>query len=136
MLYRWAYIDSARAWCRQNTEQSLLRVIAASWKLESVNVRELCKWYADVERLNHCQAHLLYKYTPRRTRKGFSLQVDIKATFKHFRATVYSSVSSNHNLTNRGTFAWHYIRMSLSIPDNESAELYSIQNLWTGCYDT
>jgi hypothetical protein len=68
MLYRSAYINRARAWCRQNKEQVLSQVIAASWKMEPTEVRQCYERYANIERSNHAKAHPTYKFSPRRAK--------------------------------------------------------------------
>jgi hypothetical protein len=68
MLYRFAYIEKARAWCGQNKEQALSQVIAASWNMETREVRQCYERYAETERTNHLKAHPAYKFSPRRTR--------------------------------------------------------------------
>ena len=68
MLYRFAYIKKARAWCRQNKEQVLSQVIAASWKMEPIEVRRCYERYAKIERSNHAKAHPTYKFSPNRAR--------------------------------------------------------------------
>ncbi|KAH5617334.1 hypothetical protein HBI23_258560, partial [Parastagonospora nodorum] len=74
MLYRSAYLKRARAWCRQNKEQVLSQVIAASWKMEPPEVRERYEQFAKLERLNHSKAHPTYKYAPQRARAGHKAQ--------------------------------------------------------------
>jgi hypothetical protein len=68
MLYRSAYINTARAWCRQNKEQVLSQVIGASWKMEPTEVRQCYERYAKLERSNHAKAHPTYKFSPRRAK--------------------------------------------------------------------
>jgi hypothetical protein len=66
MLYRSAFIERARAWCGQNKQQFLSQVIATSWRMESADVQQRYKRYAERERLNHYKAHPTYKFSPRR----------------------------------------------------------------------
>jgi hypothetical protein len=71
MLYRSAYVEKARAWCRQNREQILSRVIATSWKMELSEVRQRYAQYARLERSNHADAHPTYKFSPRSAKPAY-----------------------------------------------------------------
>jgi hypothetical protein len=68
ILYRSAYIERARAWCKQNKEQVLSQIIAASWKMESTEVRECYERYAKLDSFNHAEAHPTYKFSPSRAK--------------------------------------------------------------------
>jgi hypothetical protein len=68
MLYRSAYLNKARAWCRQNKEQVLSQVIGESWKMETSEVRAYYERFAKLEHANHFKAHPTYKFSPRRAR--------------------------------------------------------------------
>lgn len=72
MLYRSACLRRAQIWCKRNNQQFLSALIGRSWALERPEIRELFKYYAGVERMNHRKAHASYKFAPKR-RKTTSL---------------------------------------------------------------
>ncbi|KAI9710964.1 MAG: hypothetical protein M1820_002401 [Bogoriella megaspora] len=75
MLYRSAYADRTKEWCRQNNHQVVSSVSGESWPLEPPEVREKYNELARLERINHQNAHPTYKFSPSkggpaRKRKG------------------------------------------------------------------
>lgn len=67
MLYRSAYADRAKSWCRENNHQVVSSIAGESWPLEPPEVREQYNQYAKIERLNHHAAHPDYKFSPSKT---------------------------------------------------------------------
>ncbi|KAF2667268.1 hypothetical protein BT63DRAFT_288660 [Microthyrium microscopicum] len=75
MLYRSAYSERTKAWCRANNHQIVSSVSGASWPLEPAEIRNFYGDLAKTERANHQIAHPTYKFTPskpgaNRKRKG------------------------------------------------------------------
>jgi hypothetical protein len=64
MLYRSAYADRVKQYCRENNHQVVSQVSGASWPLEPKDIREMYEKYASVERENHHAAHPDYKFAP------------------------------------------------------------------------
>jgi len=64
MLYRSAYADRVKQFCRENNHQVVSQVSGASWPLEPKEIRELYEKYASMERDNHHAAHPTYKFAP------------------------------------------------------------------------
>lgn len=75
MLYRSAYLSTAKAWysqhmrcCHQNKQQALSSLIGKIWAMESPELREEFKNYANIEKENDKAAHKSYKYSPLKRR--------------------------------------------------------------------
>jgi hypothetical protein len=64
MLYRSAYADRVKQYCRENNHQVVSQISGASWPLEPKEIREMYERYASVERDNHHAAHPDYKFAP------------------------------------------------------------------------
>ena len=64
MLYRSAYADRTKEWCRQNNHQIVSSVSGESWPMEPSEVRERYNDLAKLERVNHQNAHPNYKFSP------------------------------------------------------------------------
>ena len=64
MLYRSAYADRIKQYCRENNHQVVSQVSGASWPMEPKEIRELYEKYATIERDNHHAAHPEYKFAP------------------------------------------------------------------------
>jgi hypothetical protein len=64
MLYRSAYADRVKQYCRENNHQVVSQVSGASWPLEPKEIREMYEKYASMERDNHHAAHPDYKFAP------------------------------------------------------------------------
>lgn len=67
MLYRSAYAERTKQWCRQNNHQVVSSVSGESWPLEPAEIRDLYNEYAKIERINHQNAHPTYKFSPSKT---------------------------------------------------------------------
>ena len=64
MLYRSAYADRVKQFCRENNHQIVSQVSGTSWPLEPKEIREMYERYASTERDNHHMAHPDYKFAP------------------------------------------------------------------------
>ena len=64
MLYRSAFADRVKQYCRENNHQVVSQVSGASWPLEPKEIREMYEKYASIERDNHHAAHPDYKFAP------------------------------------------------------------------------
>ena len=64
MLYRSAYADRVKKYCKENNHQVVSQVTGASWPLEPKEVRDLYEHLALVERDNHQAAFPHYKFAP------------------------------------------------------------------------
>jgi len=69
MLYRSAYADRVKQFCRENNHQVVSQVTGASWPLEPKEIRDLYERYAVIERDNHAAAHPGYKFAPHKNKK-------------------------------------------------------------------
>ncbi|KAK3941853.1 hypothetical protein QBC46DRAFT_458016 [Diplogelasinospora grovesii] len=69
MLYRKAFQQRAKEWASQHNHQVVSRVCGLSWPLESEQLREQYKAWAEIERDNHQKAHPDYKFTPSKPQK-------------------------------------------------------------------
>jgi hypothetical protein len=69
MLYRSAYADRVKQFCKENNHQVVSQVTGASWPLEPREVRELYEQLAILERDNHAAAHPDYKFAPNKSAK-------------------------------------------------------------------
>jgi HMG (high mobility group) box len=69
MLYRSAYADRVKQFCKENNHQVVSQVTGASWPLEPKEVREMYEQYAVTERDNHHVAHPGYKFAPNKNAK-------------------------------------------------------------------
>jgi hypothetical protein len=67
MLYRSAYADRVKQYCRENNHQIVSQVSGASWPLEPKEIREMYEKYASIERDNHQAAHPDYKFAPNKS---------------------------------------------------------------------
>jgi hypothetical protein len=64
MLYRSAYADRAKHFCKENNHQVVSQVTGASWPLEPKEVRQMYEEFARIERDAHHNAHPDYKFAP------------------------------------------------------------------------
>ncbi len=69
MLYRSAYAERVKQFCKENNHQVVSQVTGASWPLEPKEVREMYERYAHLERDNHAAAHPNYKFAPNKAGK-------------------------------------------------------------------
>ncbi len=70
MLYRSAYADRIKKYCKEMNHQIVSKVAGASWKIEPKEVREVYERYANTERENHNNAHPDYKFAPNKNGKS------------------------------------------------------------------
>lgn len=76
MLYRSAYAERVKEYCREGNHQIISQVTGASWAMEPQEIKELYEKFADIDRENHQKAHPDYKFAPNkngpasRKRKG------------------------------------------------------------------
>lgn len=66
MLYRSAYADRAKHFCKENNHQIVSQVTGASWPLEPKEVRQMYEDFARIERDAHHNAHPDYKFAPKK----------------------------------------------------------------------
>ncbi|ERF76096.1 hypothetical protein EPUS_01429 [Endocarpon pusillum Z07020] len=82
MLYRSAYAERVKEYCKEGNHQVISQITGASWSMEPHEVKELYEKYADIDRQNHSKAHPDYKFAPNkngpasRKRKGRDDEVD------------------------------------------------------------
>lgn len=69
MLYRSAYADRVKQFCRENNHQVVSQVTGQSWPLEPQEIRTMYERYSAVERDNHAAAHPNYKFAPNKNGK-------------------------------------------------------------------
>uniref|UniRef100_A0A093V5C0 Transcription factor ste11 n=1 Tax=Talaromyces marneffei PM1 TaxID=1077442 RepID=A0A093V5C0_TALMA len=67
MMYRSAYAERAKEWCKQNNHQVVSCLAGTSWPMEPPEIREKYELLALVERDNHQKAHPEYKFAPNKT---------------------------------------------------------------------
>jgi hypothetical protein len=70
MLYRSAYAERVKQFCKENNHQVVSQVTGASWPLEPKEIRELYERYAIIERDNHAAAHPTYKFAPNKAKRA------------------------------------------------------------------
>ena len=70
ILYRLAYTDRIKMWCRENNHQVVSRVSGQSWPMEPEEIREKYNAMAKTDRENHRTAHPDYKFEPARPQHG------------------------------------------------------------------
>ena len=64
MLYRSAYAERVKAFCKDGNHQIISQVTGASWALEPKEIKDQYEKFADIDRQNHAKAHPEYKFTP------------------------------------------------------------------------
>ncbi|RMZ92072.1 hypothetical protein DV736_g723, partial [Chaetothyriales sp. CBS 134916] len=69
MLYRSAYAERVKQFCRENNHQVVSQVTGASWPLEPESVRREYERLAILERDNHARAFPDYKFAPNKNGK-------------------------------------------------------------------
>lgn len=69
MLYRSAYAERVKQFCKENNHQVVSQVTGASWPLEPDEIRKKYEKLALLERDNHQAAHPDYKFAPNKTGK-------------------------------------------------------------------
>lgn len=76
MLYRSAYAERVKEYCKEGNHQIISQITGASWAMEPRETKELYENYANIDRQNHQKAHPDYKFAPNkngpasRKRKG------------------------------------------------------------------
>lgn len=69
MLYRSAYAERVKQYCKENNHQVVSQVTGASWPMEPDRIRKRYEQYAIVERDNHQAAFPDYKFAPNKNGK-------------------------------------------------------------------
>ncbi|KAK5212426.1 hypothetical protein LTR41_001372 [Exophiala xenobiotica] len=69
MMYRSAYADRVKQFCKENNHQVVSQVTGASWPLEPREIRQFYEQLAITERDNHQAAHPNYKFAPNKAGK-------------------------------------------------------------------
>ena len=69
MLYRSAYAERVKQFCKENNHQVVSQVTGTSWPLEPQEIRGMYERYANIERDNHAAAHPNYKFAPNKAAK-------------------------------------------------------------------
>ena len=69
MLYRSAYAERVKQFCKENNHQVVSQVTGASWPLEPKEIRGQYERFAIMERDNHAAAHPTYKFAPNKAGK-------------------------------------------------------------------
>ncbi|PSK45340.1 Transcription factor ste11 [Elsinoe australis] len=64
MLYRSAYAERTKEWCKENNHQVVSSVAGESWPMESDELRNQYNAWAKIERDNHAAAFPHYKFSP------------------------------------------------------------------------
>lgn len=68
MLYRSAYAERTKDWCKQNNHQVVSSVAGESWPMESDELRDQFNEWARVERDNHARTFPDYKFSPSKSK--------------------------------------------------------------------
>jgi hypothetical protein len=76
MLYRSAYADRAKHFCKENNHQIVSQVTGSSWPLEPKEVREMYEEFARIERDAHANAFPDYKFQPQNRHKRVRVDED------------------------------------------------------------
>ena len=69
MLYRSAYAERVKQFCKENNHQVVSQVTGASWPLEPESIRKEYERLSFLERDNHAAAHPDYKFAPNKAGK-------------------------------------------------------------------
>ena len=69
MMYRSAYAERVKQFCKENNHQVVSQVTGASWPMEPESIRKEYERLAILERDNHAAAHPEYKFAPNKARK-------------------------------------------------------------------
>lgn len=64
MLYRSAYSERTKAWCKKNNHQLVSTVSGQSWPMEPDSLKDKYAELARIERENHAKAFPSYKFRP------------------------------------------------------------------------
>jgi HMG (high mobility group) box len=64
MLYRSAYAERVKEYCKEGNHQIISQITGASWAMEPQEIKEMYEKYADLDRQNHQKAHPDYKFAP------------------------------------------------------------------------
>ncbi|KAH0844584.1 hypothetical protein AYO21_08528 [Fonsecaea monophora] len=94
MLYRSAYAERVKQFCKENNHQVVSQVTGASWPLEPKEVRDLYERYANIERDNHAAAHPNYKFAPNKTGKRTRNEDDVSDSDPDWEGSIKSSKRS------------------------------------------
>ncbi|OQV10536.1 hypothetical protein CLAIMM_14520 [Cladophialophora immunda] len=94
MLYRSAYAERAKQFCKENNHQVVSQVTGASWPLEPKEVRDLYERYAILERDNHAAAHPNYKFAPNKAGKRTRNEDDVSDSDPDWEGSIKSSKHS------------------------------------------
>ncbi|EXJ71689.1 uncharacterized protein A1O5_05497 [Cladophialophora psammophila CBS 110553] len=94
MLYRSAYAERVKQFCKENNHQVVSQVTGASWPLEPKEVRDLYERYAIIERDNHAAAHPNYKFAPNKAGKRARNDDDVSESDPEWEGSVKSSKRS------------------------------------------
>jgi len=70
MLYRSAYAERTKDWCKQNNHQVVSSVAGESWPMESDELRDQFNEWARIDRDNHARAFPDYKFSPSKSKLG------------------------------------------------------------------
>ena len=76
MLYRSAYAERVKQFCKENNHQVVSQVTGASWPMEPDSIRKLYERYAIIERDNHQLAFPGYKFAPNKNGKKRAREED------------------------------------------------------------
>lgn len=91
MMYRSAYADRAKQFCKENNHQIVSQVTGASWPLEPKEVRDYYEQLAILERDNHAACHPTYKFAPNKSGKRTRNDVDDSDSDPEWEGTPKSS---------------------------------------------
>ncbi|OAP60905.1 hypothetical protein AYL99_05907 [Fonsecaea erecta] len=94
MLYRSAYAERVKQFCKENNHQVVSQVTGASWPLEPKEVREMYERFAIIERDNHAAAHPNYKFAPNKAGKRTRNEGDVSDSDPDWEGSVKSSKRS------------------------------------------
>ncbi len=84
MLYRSAYSERCKHWCKANNHQVVSTVAGQSWPMESKAIRDEFAEYARIERENHALANPDYRFRPHKAKKAKKSQVESDEELSEF----------------------------------------------------
>ena len=76
MLYRSAYSERCKQWCKAYCHQAVSTVAGQSWPLEPKAIRDEFAEYAKIEKENHALANPDYHFRPQKANKSKKVEVE------------------------------------------------------------
>ncbi|GAM82346.1 hypothetical protein ANO11243_003250 [Dothideomycetidae sp. 11243] len=121
MLYRSAYAERTKGWCRENNHQIVSEIVGKSWPLESDELRAQFNAWALIEKDNHAAAFPNYKFSPRKpgTKKVVDLEI------------IDESDQADEEYTPSRSSSSRRVKPTVTIPRQSSRHVQSLPQAFT-----